>query len=79
MFLFVSSHLHRGAEQEKGQVEKGETWQQVLLERHGATTVFLVLTVHHHHVDHESHDGDPENKAEQKGVLPPGKNKRDLM
>ena len=34
--------------------------------------MFLVLTVHHHHVDHEAHDRQAEDKAEQKRVLPPG-------
>lgn len=64
--------LHRCTEQEEGQVEEGEAGQHVLLLGHGAP-VLLVLTVHHHHVDHEAHDRQAENKAEQKGALPPGK------
>lgn len=64
-------HLHRGAEQEEGQVEEGEARQQVLLGGHGATV--LLVAVHHHHVDHEAHDGQTEDQAEQEGVFPPGR------
>lgn len=65
------AYLNRCAEQEEGQVEEGEAGQQVLLLRHGAP-VFFVLTVHHHHVDHEAHHGQAENQAEEERVLPPG-------
>ncbi len=68
----VFPYLHRCTEHKEGQVEEGEAGQQILLLGHGAP-VFLVLTVHHHHVDHEAHDRQAENKAEQKGVPPPGK------
>lgn len=61
--MFV--YLNRCTKQEEGQIEEGEARQQVLLLRHGAS-MFLMLTVHHHHVDHEAHDRQAEHKAEQK-------------
>ena len=64
------SYLHRCAEQEEGQVEEGQARQQVLLLGHGAP-VLAVLTVHHHHVDHEAHDREAEDQAEQEGASPP--------
>ena len=64
-------YLHRCTEQEEGQVEEGQAGQQVLLLGHGAS-MLLVLTVHHHHVDHEAHDGQAKDETEQEGVLPPG-------
>lgn len=62
-------YLNRSAEQEKGQVNNGKTREDVLVRRHGAS-MFLVLTVHHHHVDHQTHHWDPKHKAEQKRMLP---------
>lgn len=34
--------------------------------------MLLVLRVHHHHVDHEAHDGEAKDQAKQEGVPPPG-------
>lgn len=68
-------YLHRCTEQEKSQVKKREARQDVLLHRHWASVLFM-LAVHHHHVDHEAHGGQAENKAEQEGVFPPGKEKK---
>lgn len=33
--------------------------------------MIVVLTVHHHHVDHETHDGEAKHQAEDERVLPP--------
>lgn len=66
----VWAHLYRSAEQEEGQVEEREAWYQVLILRHGPPMV-PVLNVHHHHVDHETHDGEAKNQADYERILPP--------
>ena len=67
----VTGYLYRGTEEEEGQVEDGEAGQHVLLLRHGSS-VFPMLTVHHHHVDHQAHHRHAEQQAQQEGALPPG-------
>lgn len=64
-----SSHLDWSTEQEKDQVEKRESRQQILHFRHGSSMFFMLL-VHHHHVDHQTHDGDPKQQIEQKRLTP---------
>ncbi len=68
MAVFI--YLHRCTEQEEDQVEDGQARQQVVICGHGAP-VSLMLSVRHHHVDHEAYDRHAEDKAEQKGVPPP--------
>lgn len=66
----VRAHLYRSTEQEEGQVEGREAWDQVLILRHRPPVV-LVLTVQHHHVDHETHDGKAKNQADYERIPPP--------
>lgn len=72
------THLYRCTEQEEGQVEEREARYQVLLFRHGPPMV-VVLRVHHHHVDHETHDREAKHQAEQERVLPSVGEKETVM
>lgn len=63
------SHLDRSTQQEKDQVEERESRQQVLHFWHGSS-MFSVLLVHHHHVDHQAHDRNPEQQIKQERLTP---------
>lgn len=67
--FLVWCYLHRCAEKEEGEVKDRESRKDVLLVGHGAA-VLLVLTVHHHHIDHQTHHRNPKHQAEQEGLLP---------
>lgn len=62
----AQAHLDRCAEQEEEQVEEREAWDQ------GRVSVGLLRTGRDHHVDHQGHDGEAEDQAEQEGVPPSG-------
>lgn len=65
----VKWHLDWGTEQEKDQVEERESRQHVWHFRHGSS-MFSMLLVHHHHVDHQTHDGDAKQQIEQESLTP---------
>lgn len=62
-------HLDRGTEQEKDQVEERESRQHILHFCHGSS-MFSMMLVHHHHVDHQTHDRDPEQQIQQERLTP---------